>query len=562
MPVSSIVDLYTTLLAWHMYGALWNLLVGTGLIILPFLIQIILVIMEDSQQQKKDVKQFVRTLEFKIYPMLVVMMICAAPAIDLNTETMEYNHAVCVVDEELGPVRKVENFAFGETETSAESYRGQFTTTFNGDQLRVPLWWWAFGKLSQAATFSMKMELPCAINIQLIADGAASVRIEDPVLAKEVGQFNRDCWKRSTVAYLKNINQNDYEPAPDKLDLTWIGSNYFLNNAGYYDSFRAQKPVKEFAWNETRDASMTTQEAAQDRGFPMCDQWWEPTNSAGIDGLRGRLLDVIKSDPDYLGECETCWGANFRRWADNFLGTELQREKDDTLLMMFLSSSVELSADFNASNEVVQSGGDGFLDSFKRNFQNIYQTNVANAGLLVNRISASGNTEAMMIKSSAPVVQALVLMFFVMMLPLLMTMSFFDIGRIMTLTVIFFVFIFWGYLFSLASYVDNVLVDSLATTLDDAESNKTSMVVLSTQFVSGFDSANYTAYQSLRVISRYLYFLIPLLFSLFLGVVGVKAGSMVGNILGNAAAPSIGAGKTMANKADSLMSTAAAKQRK
>ena len=71
--------------------------------------------------------------------------------------------------------------------------------------------------------------------------------------------------------------------------------------------------------------------------------------------------------------------------------------------------------------------------------------------------------EAAALKVAAPQVQAFVLMLFVIVLPLLMFFSLYDIGTLVTLTVVQFSVMFWTFLFALAGWLNNFLLSALFT---------------------------------------------------------------------------------------------------
>ena len=72
MPVGSIIELYTTLLGWLMYDGLWDLMGGTGLLMVPFIVAIVQTIMDDNIL-KTDVSGFVNALENRLYLMIFMM---------------------------------------------------------------------------------------------------------------------------------------------------------------------------------------------------------------------------------------------------------------------------------------------------------------------------------------------------------------------------------------------------------------------------------------------------------------------------------------------------------
>lgn len=519
MPAASIIDLYTSLLAWYMYEAMWSFITGTGLVMLPFLVAIIKTVVEDSEKEKKVVRQFVRTLEFRIYSMLAVMVFCAQPTIILYTTNLEYTHLACVSSEDVGSVIKTaERIEYGNTNTNADGYADHFQSTLNGGEVKMPLWWYWFGKLAHAATLSLKFELPCNPDFKTMADSISKIDIDKPVLRDEVLQFHRDCYKPSALLFARERKQRDFEQSNflnDDSDYTWIGSRYFLNTAGYYDQHRAETPVTEFFWQEERDAVKSSQELAGDRGFPYCNEWWEP-NFSNQDGLRSRLLDYIRSQPGYHGECESCWGATFRNWSDRFLGTELQREKEDFLLKAVLASDANMTQSMSRSNNT--SGIWGGLSNI-----------AANAGLFWDRIAPNKRAEGMAIKGAAPIVQAILLALFVMFLPMLMTAAMFDIGKIMVLTIAYITFIFWGYLFALAHYFESFFVYSLVTAYDDVAANHHGAFSMMTGGDWSDDSK--LSIQVVQIISRYLYLILPIVFSGFMGLVGYQIGSGLPGII-------------------------------
>src|SRR3546814_11086387 len=72
-------------------------------------------------------------------------------------------------------------------------------------------------------------------------------------------------------------------------DVTWIGSRYFVDSAGYYDSYRSSTPRDAWPYESNRDAGLA--QVPSGGGYPTCRQWW----SDGSNGLRARLLSQVDS---------------------------------------------------------------------------------------------------------------------------------------------------------------------------------------------------------------------------------------------------------------------------
>ena len=78
-----------------------------------------------------------------------------------------------------------------------------------------------------------------------------STRIADPVLAQEVADFTRDCYGPARARLFMNRPTLGDEQMND---VTWIGSRYFLDTAGFYDAYRSSTPRAAWPYDDSRDA--------------------------------------------------------------------------------------------------------------------------------------------------------------------------------------------------------------------------------------------------------------------------------------------------------------------
>lgn len=528
MPVSSIIDLYTTMFGWYMYGAMWHVITGTGLIMAPFVAAIFQTLMEDSERERKDTKQFVRSLEFRIYSMVAVMVFAAQPYVILFPENMRYTHLACVAanDGESSILeRRAEQISYGDTGTTADNHAGRFQVSLNGQEVRIPLWWYFISRLSHALTLSMKLELPCNPDLRTLVDGLSAIRIHDDLLRREVSQFYKDCYRPSLTLYLRESQQRDFS-LPLSLrfnsekELSWIGSRIFRELDGYYNFYRASEPVTEFFWIEARDGMVADQHYAGDRGFPFCNEWWEPDNS-NIDGLRIRLLHYLKSQPEWQDERQG-YGRQFGWWSDSYMGTDSQRVQDDYLLRIALTS--DATATFSGRFNTNLDQASGFWSGMGQHVV----ANAARFGIFLGSIPQ--RAEAKTHRAAAPIVQALILMFFIMFLPALLTLGMFDIGKLITLTVVCFTLIFWGYLFALCHYIENFFLESLLASTSDSNWNERLMAAVSDTATDTNDDVKLSI-SIIEWISRILYVALPVMLSILLGLVGHHAGGALGKVV-------------------------------
>ena len=79
----------------------------------------------------------------------------------------------------------------------------------------------------------------CGTDLRQIRMDVDATRIDDPVLAQEVADFTHDCYGPSRAKLFMNRPTLSDEQMND---VTWIGSSYFLDTPGFYDTYRAKTP--------------------------------------------------------------------------------------------------------------------------------------------------------------------------------------------------------------------------------------------------------------------------------------------------------------------------------
>ena len=74
MHFGSAVELYLTMLGWHLYDGLWQLLAETGLGMLPFIVVILKTMLTSAEKTSKiqDGSMMLQLLEVPVYLMLFV----------------------------------------------------------------------------------------------------------------------------------------------------------------------------------------------------------------------------------------------------------------------------------------------------------------------------------------------------------------------------------------------------------------------------------------------------------------------------------------------------------
>lgn len=494
MLVNSAIELYTMLLAWRLYDGFWSIFSGTGIGAIPFIVATISTILDAQEKENISSKQLIRALEVRLYSMLAVFFLAVTPFIDIYPDNTRYIQASCPADDSSATVTS-EKF-FGASGTTLDNDSGRFAAMLGGHIPQAPLWWYVFSRLNMAVANSLKFELPCRADLVTVSANLAMSSITDPALRKETAHFHNQCWLPASNKFLREHPSIPPSQEPIADNVSWLGSRFFLNTAGYYDSFRTDEGLQSFAYSVLHGDDAVS-DGADGLGWPTCERWW----SDGTDGLRVRLLKDVKDNMS---------GANLASWntaSPTWFGSST--DANDQLLKSAIVSPTKKSP--QSQLPIANSQIDGGWNSLEG-----WINGAAGVGVLYS--AAGALIESQALKAGAPVVQACVLMLFIIVLPLLMFLSLYDIGTLVTLTVVQFSVMFWSFLFALALWMNNFLLSTLfdGRWLDMLNSGDQPMEMMVTLW-----------------IIRFMYVVLPLVFSTLLAVVGRDLGLGIENQMTN-----------------------------
>lgn len=492
MLVNSAIELYTMLLAWHLYDGLWSILSHTGIGAIPFIVVIIKTLLDFQEREGVTSKQIVRALEVKLYSMLFVFFIGVTPFINLYTENTKYYHSSCPADDSSSAT--VSEKSFGDSGTTLDSEEGRYAAMMGSQVPQAPLWWYVFSRLNIAIANSLKFELPCRADIASVAANLSVASITDPQLRQEAVQFNNDCWLPASNKFMRDNPEVPPSLADD--DRSYFGSQFFVTQQGYYDSFRTKQGLKAFDYSVLHGDDIQS-DGADGLGWPTCDRWW----SDDTNGLRKRLLSDVKN-----GTMANSIG-DWNGVASSYFGSNTQAD-DQLLKTAIVSPGAKSPATKLAISNSQIDGGWSSLEG--------WINGATGAGLLFD--GPHMLMESQVLKAGAPVIQAFALMMFVIVLPLLLLFSLYELGTLVSLTVVQFSIIFWSFLFALALWLNNFLMSSLmdGKWIDMVNTGDQPMEAMVTLW-----------------IVRFTYLLLPLLFSTLLGVVGNNLGLGIEKGMGN-----------------------------
>ena len=298
------LEYYLTLVGWIVSNGIWNILVASGVFALPFVVMVVQEWLraraEGADEGNKGVLSSMR-IENRVWVAIVVILFAGIPFIPVDLSTIKFDttrSAQCQVS----------------VPQPTDTGWSNAYTTLNNQSALVPVWWFFMHAISKAVTGGAVAAIPCGTDLRQMRMDVDATRINDPVLAQEVGDFVHDCYGPSRAKlFMSRPTLSDEQMN----DVTWIGSSYFLNNAGFYDTYHSNTPRTAWPYDATRDAGLAQVDSGG--GYPTCRQWW----SDGGSGLRARLLAQV--DPDLL--------TRIGRWA-GFLS---QGEVNDSVIRAVVS---------------------------------------------------------------------------------------------------------------------------------------------------------------------------------------------------------------------------------
>ena len=412
------LEYYLTLVAWIVHNGIWNVLITSGVFALPFLVIVIHEWLraraEGADEGNKGVLSAAR-IENRVFVAIIVIMFAGIPFIDVDFSTLQFDRSRSEQCQVTVPL-------------PSETGWSQSFTTLNNQSAKVPVWWFFMHAISKAVTGAAVAAIPCGTDLRQMRMDIDSTRINDPVLAQEVSDFTHDCYGPARARlFMSRPTLTDEQMH----DVTWIGSNFFVDTAGYYDTYRSRAPREAWPYDSVRDAGLA--EVSSGAGYPSCRQWWTDADN----GLRARLLAQV--NPGLL--------ARIAGWA-GFLS---QDEVNDSVVRAVAAPRQQK---MNQGEVYTDYGG-----QIGMTLPNIVTRGASDLGLTVGSL---GFFPAMdVVRQALPMVLSLLKLALVICIPLVLLVVTYDLKTVATVSCVEFALFFTDFWFQLARWIDSTILDAL-----------------------------------------------------------------------------------------------------
>ncbi|NYT62830.1 conjugal transfer protein TraG N-terminal domain-containing protein [Alcaligenaceae bacterium] len=412
------LEYYLTLVGWIVHNGIWSVLVASGVFAIPFIAIILQEWLkargEGADEGNKGLLSAAR-IETRVWVAVVVVLFAGIPFIDVDLSRVRFDDA------------RSRQCGVSVLQPSDTGWSQSFTT-LNDQSAKVPVWWAFMHALSRGLTSASVAAIPCGTELRQMRMEIDATRIDDPVLAQEISDFSHDCYGPARAKLFMNrpeLNEAQMH------DVTWIGSRYFVDSAGYYDTYRSSTPRDAWPYESNRDAGLA--QVPSGGGYPTCRQWW----SDGSSGLRARLLTQV--DSSLLNRVAG--------WA-GFLS---RSEVDDSVIR-----AVAAPRQQKLNQGAVYTDYGGQID---KSAPNIVARAASDLGMTIGSI---GFFPAMdVVRQALPMVLSFLKMALIICIPLVLIISTYELKAVVTVSVVQFALFFVDFWFQLARWIDSTILDAL-----------------------------------------------------------------------------------------------------
>lgn len=484
MYVFSYLELHTTLIAWQLYGIVYDILIGTGLIVLPVLWALV---STSAQKLGADSGEDHETVVVHIKNMvgvIIVILFCAAPLYPVNPTDVKYR------PQSVPPGTPSEVNATSDPTTYADHFGRSLAP------VRIPAWWGLLHSISAGLTNAVIQSLNTPGDLRDTRMLLESRNIEDPSVAADYNEFLQGCYWRAKDNYQRLAQQGIL---PRGQDVSWAGSEYLVGMPGGYQLCTDNTNCRWAPASLAVQFSHDPDELARRGLGATCADWWEV--------IRGQILDQARADQGTFDR--------IRGSLAGFFSSQTERQRENILIRKTLKNfhvRGGLTAEYGTgvtNNGLLQEGADviGGVALFKERID---------MAVLVN-----------VMKQALPIMTAVTLLFIVMVIPLALLFFGFRIGGVIRLSFLYFSFIFFHALLAFAAWLDHhltvMLYQGATQSLGDWF------------FTQGHLGGNTQKEWLIDIVLMGFYIIMPLLWFGLMGAIGVGAAAGMDGLIGGSA---------------------------
>jgi hypothetical protein len=421
MLTNSYLEYFLTLLGWVINNGIWDILLGTGLFLVPLIFRVVGVWMKVREEGEDEGNKGLLSLpriENTLYGAFFVILTCGIPLFNVSVSTLQYDTS------------RAKTCGTWTPKAPDDSGYASVVSSLGDKTASIPLWWYLMHRLSKGVTQASVASIPCRPDLRQMRFEVQHTRIRNKALAQELQDFTNDCY--SVALYLwKQQDQGDTTDQDALSDIEWIGSKTF--QARYYGSLQSKMPRSRFPWSESRDSGRPDTGRG---GYPTCSEWWNTADT----GLKVRVM--AQADPGMwlrLSAALKMIGASTTDYQEAVIRRLVSPESLTVSQGGHVYAGYGGNADFTLDNSAARV--------------------VSIGGTALGSLAAFPAFDAM--RQALPMVQAVLLMAVYVLIPLILVFSAYEFKTVITLTFVVFALNFLTFWWELARWLDSWLLTAL-----------------------------------------------------------------------------------------------------
>jgi len=202
MVANTYLEIYTMMFGWNMYEAIWDVLVGTGVALIPFIVAVVSTFKENYSAG--NASETIKSMETTLLGMILVLMLCVIPYKSMSTTLSGVRYEVTVQDcgtaSNTNTPSSTASGTGDNTQTGFDSAMSDLQTW----QVHKPVAWTLVETVSTAITHTSIKSMTCVNNYEFMLMRISNITIQDETLRKDIQNFYEACYKPAVNKYKAN----------------------------------------------------------------------------------------------------------------------------------------------------------------------------------------------------------------------------------------------------------------------------------------------------------------------------------------------------------------------
>ena len=427
--VGSRFNIYGNLFGWHVFDIIYQFLLGTGLILIPFMILLYNAFMARDEGNRYDPVSALISMEIKTYVAVAMVYIFLVPTVSMNKLVFAYKEGAT-------------SYKSGNTKTTFDQY-----DKFLPEEVQIPFGWYAVLYASSGFSDVMKKILPTGDQARGIMYQLQKANMDDPKLQTELNQLEKRCrlpaaarlnilmGNHSSSKLAKKID--DYTKSVNKdIGDHWWDNNVFRGSDAWKIApvYPGNEIYKKWLYGAVPYCVSIPPPAGEDKKYVEEHNLCIPGTEAPVNPVKGK----------------TCT----QMWEDLKVG--LNKYYSKKLPELLVNNDSFLYGRMTSGNMKSTSKGAGDIKTgWSGVFQKLFEWG---AGWKLNIGNLFKSFFNSVLRFLLPITLGVITMLFIMLLPILILFGRYQLGSIVSIGITFFGLSFLPGIWHIAAWLDQVMI--------------------------------------------------------------------------------------------------------